>query len=223
MDWLSELLTGPLLPTWALLLLVFLLMAVPMGPAEPVVVVTGALVSADVLPLAPAVLTLSGGMLVGDVLAYRAGGLISRKIGKHPRGAQRLERWQHHLEMHPRSRGAAIVGLRFLPGARTPSALAARGSGVGEVQYITLAAIGSLLWAALWVAGGAAVVQAVSPSALAAILATAVLALTATYTARQLFSSPRPATAPAERDRRRGQPTKELRTGDHRSTQYGHC
>lgn len=170
MDWLSELAPVPVLPAWALLLLFILLMAVPMGPAEPTALIAGALVSASVLPLVPAVLVLAMGMLLGDVLAYWAGGLISRRIGKHPKGAQRLKRWQHHLDKNPGSRGVSIVGLRFLPGAHTPSALAARGSRVGEVQYVTLAAVGSLLWATLWVAGGAAAAQAMSLDAVAAFL-----------------------------------------------------
>ena len=173
MDWLSELATVPVLPTWALLMLVLLLMAVPMGPAEPTAVIAGALVSASVLPLVPAVLVLAVGMLVGDMLAYWAGGLICRKIGKHHKGAQRLERWHHHVEEHLGSRGVAIVGLRFLPGARTPSALAARGSGVGGVQYVTLAALGSLVWATLWLAGGAVAAQAMSLDAVASFLAMA--------------------------------------------------
>lgn len=190
MSWLSDLLAEPLLPTWLILVVALLLMAVPMGPAEPTALTAGALVSAGALPAVTAVLALSAGMLLGDILTYHAGGPFARRIGRHPGGAQRLASWQHHIGRYPGSRCVAVLGLRFIPGARTPSALVARGSGVGEVQFITLTAAGSLLWAGLWVVAGATLTQVMSPGLLAVILAAALLVLVVLQATRCLLRSP---------------------------------
>lgn len=191
MSWLSELLVDPMLPMWLILVLALLLMAVPMGPAEPTAVVIGALVSAAVVPLVPAILTVAAGMLIGDVLTYRAGGVIAERISRRPDRAQRLKRWEHQLEAKPLWTAMGAAGLRFIPGARSPAALISRGAGMRSAQFCLLTAIGSLLWAALWVLGGAALTQILSPVLLAAVLAAALLALVGLQASRCLLRSPK--------------------------------
>lgn len=171
MDWLSELLTGDLLPPWAVLLLILVLMAVPLGPAEPTALAAGFLIGASALPSALTVTVVAAGMTAGDVVAHRAGGLVLRRARTDPRRARRLDRWEQTMRAHPVRRDLAVIGLRFLPGARTPSALAAGAAGVSTGRFILLAAGGSLLWAVswtmLWAAGAGAVVQS-APSGLLA-------------------------------------------------------
>lgn len=191
MNWLSELLTEPLLPTWLILILALLLMAVPMGPAEPTAVVVGALVTASVVPLVPALLAVAAGMLLGDVLTYRAGGVIAQRVSRHSCHARRLKHWEQQLGAKPLWTAMGAAGLRFVPGARSPAALIARGAGMGGVQFAGLAAGGSLLWAALWVLGGAGLTQVLSPGLLAIIVALALLSLVIVHMIRCLSRSPK--------------------------------
>lgn len=173
MDWLSELLTGALIPSWVALLLILVLVSVPLGPAEPTAVAAGVLVAASVLPPVLTIVVVAVGMTLGDVLTYQAGAAILRRT----RRAHRFDRWRQALRARPVRRDLVIIGLRFLPGARTPAALAARGAGVDAGRFILLAAGGSLLWAVLWVSGGGAVAQVVPPGLLAACLVSLLLAV----------------------------------------------
>lgn len=169
MDWLSELLDaaasaghptgGPDGMTWIAIPLLLLLLAIPMGPAEPAAAAAGALAGAGGFPLWAAATVAASGMFTGNLLTFCAGGPLIRRISRTPKGAVRLARWRTALEARPLRRDAAVVGLRMVPGARTPAALAARGTGLSVVRFCLLDAAGSLLWAALWTGAGAAAHQ----------------------------------------------------------------
>lgn len=159
MDWLSELLISPDLPAWWLLLILFALMAIPMGPAEPTALTAGVLVCAPVLSPSAAVLVIAAGMTLGDVLTHRASSPLLRMLRQKPAAAQRLDRWSQRLQSRPLCRDAAVAGLRFLPGARTPAVLAARAAGMTSARLMLLAGAGSLAWATLWVLGGGTLVH----------------------------------------------------------------
>ncbi|WP_191089684.1 DedA family protein [Nesterenkonia ebinurensis] len=173
MDWLSELLTSSALPSWCLLLLLLVLMAIPLGPAEPTAVAAGVMISASALSPLPTVLIIAAGMTIGDVLTHQAGRPLLRALQQKPRAAQRIDFWSRALQHQPLGRDAAVAGLRFIPGARTPAALAARAAGVGGVRFMLLAVAGSLAWASLWVLGGEALVHLLPLEAVATILTSA--------------------------------------------------
>lgn len=176
MDWLCELLVSPTLPHWALLTILLVLMAIPMGPAEPTALTAAVLVSASTLPPMGAVLVIAAGMTLGDAVAHQAGRPAMKLLGQRPGAAQRLVRWSQRLQCQSLGRDVAVAGLRFLPGARTPAALVARAAGVSSARFILLAAAGSLAWATLWVLGGGTLVQALPGWTVAAVLLSVVLA-----------------------------------------------
>ncbi|GAB4004431.1 hypothetical protein GCM10029992_49360 [Glycomyces albus] len=137
MDWPSELVIDlgfgglaveSVMPAWGFLVFVPLAVAVPMGPAEATAAMAGALAGPASAPQWLAILVVAAGMFAGDLLAYGAGGPITCRLRRHPRAANRLDRWRRRLESRPAWRDLAVIGLRFVPGARTPSALAARGA-----------------------------------------------------------------------------------------------
>lgn len=176
MDLLSELLDaaapadqGGQWPGGGLLILLLPLLVIPLGPAEPAAVATGALVSAGALPLWAGVPVVAAGMFAGNLLAFHAGGPVLRLLRRRPQDAARLERWQTVMGARPLRRDAAVVLVRLVPGARTPAVLAARSAGVGTARFCLLDAVGSLLWAGLWVGAGS-VVQQVPSAAGAAVL-----------------------------------------------------
>lgn len=159
MDWLSELGVGSF-PLWVPLLVMFALLAVPLGPAEPAALATAGLVGASALPAGPAILALAAGMVLGDVVVHRVAEPLLGALHRKPRAAQKMARWERHLRRRPVWRDAAVFGLRFIPGCRTPAALAARAAGVARLRFTFVAAAGSLAWAGLWVTAGAALTAA---------------------------------------------------------------
>lgn len=150
-------------PAWGFLVFVPLALAVPMGPAEATAATAGALAGAAYAPPWLAILVVAAGMFAGDLLAYGAGGPITRRLRRFPKAANRLERWRRRLETRPAWRDLAVIGLRFVPGARTPSAVAARGTGVGLGRFCALTAAGSILWAAAWTTLGTAIAELSGP------------------------------------------------------------
>lgn len=151
-------------PAWGFLVFVPLAMAVPMGPAEATAATSGALAGSAAAPPWLAVLVVAAGMFAGDLLAYGAGGPITRRLRRFPKAANRLERWRRRLETRQAWRDLAVIGLRFVPGARTPSALAARGTGVGLGRFCALTAAGSILWAGVWTTLGSAIAEFAGPA-----------------------------------------------------------
>lgn len=147
--------TGAVSPLWAFPAMM-VLMALPMGPAEPTAVAAGLIAGAPLMPLWAVVLALTVGMLCGDLVVFRAGGVVERCVRRRGGGGM-IEVWQHRLDRHPRWRDIAVAGLRFVPGARTPAALAARSSGISSVRFCMLGAAGSLAWACLWTGAGSAI------------------------------------------------------------------
>ncbi|WP_300343865.1 VTT domain-containing protein [Nesterenkonia sp.] len=176
MDWLSELTSSPALPHWALLLSLLVVMAIPMGPAEPTALAAAALVSTAALPPLTTVVAIAAGMTLGDALTHRAAGPLLRRMRQKPHAAGRLHKWSQRLQRQRYGRDAAVAGLRLLPGARTPAALAARAAGISSPRFLLLAAAGSLIWAALWVLGGGTLLHTLPTWAAAAGVAAALLA-----------------------------------------------
>ena len=138
-------------------LVVVALMALPLGPAEVTALAAGALAASSGASPWQAVATVAFGMALGDVVVYLIGGPLERALRRHTRAAATLDRWRSRVAARPVRRDAYIVAFRFLPGARTPTALASRGAGVGAVRYVLLVVTGSLAWSALWVVAGDAV------------------------------------------------------------------
>ncbi|MGX1768140.1 VTT domain-containing protein [Dietzia sp. NPDC055343] len=138
-------------------LVVVALMALPLGPAEVTALAAGALAASSGVSPWQAVATVAFGMALGDVVVYLIGGPLERALRRHTRAAAPLDRWRSRVAARPVRRDACIVAFRFLPGARTPTALASRGAGVGAVRYVLLVVTGSLAWSALWVVAGEAV------------------------------------------------------------------
>lgn len=155
----TDFMTDPALPVWGVLLLIFALLATPMGPAEPTALVAGAMAATGGLSLWLAIPVVAVGMFVGDLITFLAAAALTHRLLKSDRSGRRLRRWQTALNAQHVWRDLAIAGLRFMPGARTPAALAARGSGVSTTRFCILAAIGAIAWAVVWV-GAASVVEA---------------------------------------------------------------
>lgn len=179
MDWPSELVIDlgfgglaveSVMPAWGFLVFVPLAVAVPMGPAEATAAMAGALAGPASAPQWLAILVVAAGMFAGDLLAYGAGGPITCRLWRHPRAANRLDRWRRRLESRPAWRDLAVIGLRFVPGARTPSALAARGSGISLIRFCVLTAAGSVLWALVWTNLGSAIADFSGPIETAAAI-----------------------------------------------------
>ncbi|HLS12877.1 MAG TPA: VTT domain-containing protein [Beutenbergiaceae bacterium] len=147
----AEMLLASDTSAWVALLVLLALMAVPLGPAEPTAILAGLLVGAGMAPIWVVVLVLALGMTAGDLIAFRAGGPVQRRLARRPRAEAYLAAWRHHLHQRRLWRDAAVAGLRFIPGVRTPSALAARSTGIGTLRFGLLAAAGSVAWAAAWV------------------------------------------------------------------------
>lgn len=173
----AEMLLASDTSTGVALLVMFALMAVPLGPAEPTAILAGLLVGAGMAPLWVVVIVLALGMTAGDLIAFRAGGPVQRRLTRRPRGEAWLAAWRHHLQKRRLWRDVAVAGLRFIPGVRTPSALAARSTGIGTVRFCLLAAAGSVAWAAAWV--GISGAAAARPGGLAVVGALLVLTVVA--------------------------------------------
>lgn len=167
MDWVSELLDAAApagqvaggQDVISLMVLLLLLAAIPMGPAEPAAVTAGVLAGTGALPLWAAAAVVAAGMSAGNLLTFCAGGPLLRRLSRGPQAAARLARWRTALDARPWRRDAAVVGLRLIPGARTPAVLAARSTGLSTARFCLLEAVGSLLWAGLWTGAGAAARQ----------------------------------------------------------------
>ncbi|WP_199040871.1 DedA family protein [Glycomyces salinus] len=186
MDWPSELVIDlgfggvaveSVMPAWGFLVFVSLAMAVPMGPAEATAATAGALAGPASAPQWLASLVVAAGMFTGDLLAYGAGGPIARRLRRRSKAANRLDCWRRRLESRPARRDIAVIGLRFVPGARTPSALMARGSGIGLARFCVLTAAGSVLWAGVWTTLGSAIAEFSGPIASTAAVILAPVAL----------------------------------------------
>lgn len=150
-----DLLTAWPIGSWGILALLFLLVAIPMGPAEPTAFAAGATAASLGVPLWQATVVVAAGMIVGDLTTYWLAGFFRHRLLRSPRAQQRLARWQFQLKKFRGRRDLAFVSLRFIPGARTPTAVAARFSGVSTARYIALAAIGAAAWAILWTSAAA--------------------------------------------------------------------
>ena len=149
--------TDPALPAWCVLLIVFVLMAIPMGPAEPTAIVAGATATTVGLPLWLIIPVVAAGMLIGDLITFLSAGALQRRLLRRDRVRLRLRRWQTALNAQHVWRDLAVAGLRFIPCARTPAAMAARGSGLSTNRFCILAAAGATAWAAIWVGAASAV------------------------------------------------------------------
>ncbi|MGJ9424117.1 hypothetical protein [Aeromicrobium sp. CF3.5] len=131
-------------------------MIIPFGPAEAAAIAAGALAHGDVVPLWAAVLVVAAGMLGGDFATYAAAGPM---LGR----ARRLRERRPHfsallsiLATRPLCSDVGLAALRFIPGARTPTALMAREFGTTRTHFCVIVGVGSLLWAGLWTGGGSA-------------------------------------------------------------------
>lgn len=171
----SDLLTAWPLGSWGVLALLFILVAIPMGPAEPTAFTAGATAASLGVPLWQATVVVAVGMLVGDLTTYWLAGTFRHRLIRRHRARQRLQRWQLQLNKCRGRRDLALAGLRFIPGARTPTAVAARYSGVSTPRYLALAAIGAVAWAVFWTSAAAVFRHHVGLLTAAAVIAAVVL------------------------------------------------
>jgi len=119
----------------------------PFMPSESTVVACGVAAANTGRPLLSLLIIVSaGGAYAGDQLSFRIG---RRGLGLSTRLSHRRARavhdWVDRL-LHTRG-GLLIVFARYLPGARSATALAAGMVGYSAVRFHWYTAIGVLLWA----------------------------------------------------------------------------
>lgn len=131
-------------------------------PGETALVLAGVALGPEPI-LAVAALAGAAGAFTGDHVGF----LVGRKVG--PRLAQsrmvrRLgeEKWHRATALMQRRGFWVIVTARLLPGVRTLVAAAAGASPMRYARFVVAAVIASVLWACLWLLGGALVGSAFS-------------------------------------------------------------
>lgn len=168
---LVSLLEGMLVSPFAgavILLVVALDAFLPVVPSETLVVAAGALAASGAGP-APVVTVLVAavGAVTGDLVAYRIGSRLGRRVqageageaggARAGRRARVLRTAQRQLD----ERGPGmVVAARFVPGGRTAVTTACGALGMPLRRFVPLAAVAGLLWATwgvlLGLLGGAA-------------------------------------------------------------------
>jgi membrane protein DedA with SNARE-associated domain len=124
-------------------------------PSEATLIFSGFAVHQGWMSLPLAVLAATAGNLVGSLLAYRLG--ASQVLHRVPIARSALARWDSLLERHG---NRAVLIARLLPLARTFVSLPAGARRVPLLPFIALTVLGSMLWAAGFVALGMVVAHA---------------------------------------------------------------
>lgn len=166
MSWPAELAValtsaGPAGPP-AELLLVVGLVGLPAGPAEPTALAAGLLAIRPEIPLEAGVLAVATGMAGGDLLSIGLARRLSRRRPVDDHGVRRARHPRADRARHLLARQAdrparamlVLAGSRFLPGLRTPTAVAAGLAGLPVRRCVLAVSVGSLAWAAAWVSAG---------------------------------------------------------------------
>ncbi len=154
----------------------------PVVPSETTLIAAAALAGAGELVLAFVLAAGAAGAVAGDNVAYvlgRAGqGAVLRRLLRHARWRQRLERAEAEFR---RRGGTLIVVSRFVPGGRTATMLSAGLVGLPWRRFAAFDLAAALLWAGLattlgW-AGGRAVAHQPGRALLLALGVAAALTL----------------------------------------------
>ena len=128
-------------------------------PGETVVVI-GATVLAHASGwwVALGVLMVAVGATAGDDFGW----FIGRKVGE-PIGRSRavesigFDKWDRAMQAVQHQRLVPLIVVRQLPGVRTLVAAACGAAAVPYARFATASVLGALIWALLWVGGGALV------------------------------------------------------------------
>lgn len=139
---------------WPVYVAALLLMAVPLGPAEPTMLAGGTLAGGAGMDLGLLVLALGIGGLLGDLVVFAlsrgVAPTVTRRWVARRGGTRVLEGNSGLISAVPlvsrRRRDLAIVLARFVPGARSPTAALAGAGSVSPLRYAALSASGVSLW-----------------------------------------------------------------------------
>lgn len=132
-------------------LMVFGLLAIPMGPAEPTALAVGVATAGLDVPLWLSIAVIAAGMFVGDLIVYCTATAFTDRCFRSAGARNKLNRWRATLHGRPLGRDAMILVLRFIPGARTPAAILAANSGISIVRFCVLTVLGATCWATFWI------------------------------------------------------------------------
>lgn len=126
-------------------------------PGETAVVFAAVALSDNPWHIAAAVLAAAIGAFGGDHIGFAAGRIFGDRLGQ-TRLVRRLgrERWDSARQYVARRFWMLIVA-RLLPGVRTLVAAAAGSSAMSYARFASACAIAAVLWATIWVVGGALV------------------------------------------------------------------
>lgn len=124
-------------------------------PGETVLVFAAVALADDIPILGIAILVAAVGALVGDHLGFGIGRLANDRL-ENSRLIKRVghDRWISAQRFVSGRFWAIIVG-RLLPGIRTFISVAAGTSAMPYHRFVLAASISALLWATMWVGGGA--------------------------------------------------------------------
>ena len=116
---------------------------VPLSPSESTLITVSVLAGTTGEPsIGLVILAAAGGAFGGDVLSYRIGTRLPRKV----RGLAAYEWARRTLQSHG---GQVLVFARYLPGGRSASALAAGVVGFPAGRFHAWTALGVSLWASM--------------------------------------------------------------------------
>ena len=128
-------------------------------PGETVVVI-GATVLAHASGwwVALGVLMVAVGATAGDHFGWFVGRKVGEPIGRS-RAVESIgfDKWDRAMQAVQHQRLVPLIVVRQLPGVRTLVAAACGAAGVSYARFATASVLGALIWALLWVGGGALV------------------------------------------------------------------
>ncbi len=130
------------------------LVVTPWLPGESLLLTSGTLAGADILNILVLAPLLVAASFLGDVCNYLIGRFVGRHLLAKPRRYIKPEHVAQAHEFYERHGGLAIVAARFLPVVRTLAPFVAGVARMEIHRLMLFAAVGSLLWVAIFVGAG---------------------------------------------------------------------